>query len=145
MLVRPPCFFRKTLLRVGSPWASCGAAESYEGVGTILPLFLGHPNLEAPAYTEVASVVKAHTETPVYVVRLATGSSCRGASTQWVAYLVAHIRNLQGQGPKMGTAPADQEGCQECFGCSEWFISRGARGSSGARGGCAPSTGSKEE
>jgi hypothetical protein len=60
--------FKKTLLRVGSPWASCGAAESYEGVGTILPLFLRHPNLEAPAYTEVASVVKAHTETPVYVV-----------------------------------------------------------------------------
>jgi hypothetical protein len=60
--------FKSTLLRVGNPWGSCGAGNSYSGVGAIVPLYLGHPNTNRQSYDDVATIIKTHTNIPIYVV-----------------------------------------------------------------------------
>jgi hypothetical protein len=49
--------FKSTLLRVGSPWAECETdpevlEENKVDIGTIIPAFFGHPNLNKEAYEE---------------------------------------------------------------------------------------------
>ena len=51
--------FRSTLLRVGTPWATCGtdavqATETYP-VGSIMPILFGGPNLNSIAASAGAS------------------------------------------------------------------------------------------
>ena len=70
--------FRSTLLRVGTPWATCGtdavqAAETYP-VGSIMPILFGGPNLNSiallagnPSYLDVISELTGVT-VPVKVV-----------------------------------------------------------------------------
>ena len=70
--------FRSTLLRVGTPWATCSdaavqAAETYP-VGSIMPILFGGPNLNSiallagnPSYLDVVSELTGVT-VPVKVV-----------------------------------------------------------------------------
>jgi len=70
--------FRSTLLRVGTPWATCSdaavqAAETYP-VGSIMPILFGGPNLNSiallagnPSYLDVISELSGVT-VPVKVV-----------------------------------------------------------------------------
>jgi hypothetical protein len=63
--------FKKTLLRVGSPWADCTddelATEGTYDVGTIIPAYFGHPNLNLQKYKDLATDL-ADTPVPVQVV-----------------------------------------------------------------------------
>jgi hypothetical protein len=70
--------FRKTLLRVGSPFAECDPESTMEEswtfgksadfhTGAIIPAFYGHPNLNLPKYEELAVEV-SKTTVPVRVV-----------------------------------------------------------------------------
>ena len=70
--------FRSTLLRVGTPWATCGtdavqAAETYP-VGSIMPILFGGPNVNSialkagnPSYLDVIDELQGVT-VPVKVV-----------------------------------------------------------------------------
>merc|ERR1719454_49802 len=53
--------FKKHQLRVGSPWATCGAegiaAASYTDVGTLVPVYLGNPSLNLHAYKAVGTTI----------------------------------------------------------------------------------------
>jgi hypothetical protein len=63
--------FKKTLLRVGSPWAECSGDELPEkntyDIGTIVPAFFGHPNLNKNRYAALAAELSDAT-VPVKVV-----------------------------------------------------------------------------
>lgn len=65
--------FKKTILRVGSPWATCSddvaleGSETYENIGSILPAFFGHPNLNLEKYEALVEDLKTST-VPVKVV-----------------------------------------------------------------------------
>jgi hypothetical protein len=56
--------FRNTLLRVGSPWAECDDDDAlpetgaYSDIGTIVPAFFGHPNVNLAAYKTLAADLK---------------------------------------------------------------------------------------
>jgi len=65
--------FKSTLLRVGSPWAECKAdpdvlEKNKVDIGTIIPAFFGHPNLNLEAYEEFIAEVTATTLSDVSVV-----------------------------------------------------------------------------
>ena len=69
--------FRKTLLRVGTPWADCASSseDNYEyPVGSIMPILFGGPNLNSialragnPSYLDVIDELQGVT-VPVKVV-----------------------------------------------------------------------------
>jgi len=65
--------FSKSMLRVGTPWKSCGngntLVNTQQSVGVILPAYLGHPNLKAAQYTDLISkITTADTDLETFVV-----------------------------------------------------------------------------
>jgi hypothetical protein len=63
--------FKQTLLRVGSPWAKCGATDELADeeieLGSVVPALFGHPNLNLGKYTDFLAEVSA-ADVPIAVV-----------------------------------------------------------------------------
>jgi hypothetical protein len=93
--------FSKSMLRVGTPWKSCGtgsqlADTEHQDIGVILPAYLGHPNLKDDKYAAFTTAALTTNRDTLVVLDIFSPQAGNGdcVTTDGVQTCTPHSRNV---------------------------------------------------
>merc|ERR1719359_1568784 len=92
--------FSKSMLRVGTPWKSCGTdggstlANTEQEIGAILPAYIGHPNLKKTEYETFTTAARTSTIETYVVFDIFSPNAGNGAYDAATETTTVHESNI---------------------------------------------------
>merc|ERR1719359_1884921 len=92
--------FSKSMLRVGTPWKSCGTdggstlANTEQEIGAILPAYIGHPNLKKTEYETFTTAARTSTIETYVVFDIFSPKAGNGAYDAATETTTVHESNI---------------------------------------------------